>query len=381
MRHGREFCRVAGLMAKNANGKQAQPEGDVPAVPRDLAELAVQIRILSPRRLELLGEMLSRADREEHAQLLEEVELRQKLRAHMGRFGAGFWVLAGAAILVATVMRVSYLAARPFVGFGLLGAVLLLAGLRRWYRASEVRERVTMIDADEPDDDSTDLTESGEGETEDWQNPLPQLRTTDGEEFAFIADHYRLLSKAARATIEAGLAKMPDVDAPEPGERERRYLVMRDHGGDIAMASTLIGSIVVKAREIVVETNSRGRADRLRERIETAFGDLVHFGRRQERSVGEAMAEMAKSAGNVQPALEGPEIDGVLRAFKARHYATWADESLPALDGLTPREAAAKPKYRARLETLLKEMERGENEVEPGRRFDFSAIRRTLGMG
>src|SRR5208283_3049946 len=121
---------------------------------------------------------------------------------------------------------------------------------------------------------------------------LPHLRTTDGEEFASIADHYRLLSKAARATIEAGLAKMPDVDAPEPGERERRYLVMRDHGGDIAMASTLIGSIVVKAREIVVETNSRDRADRLRERIETAFGDLVHFGRRQERSVGEAMAEM-----------------------------------------------------------------------------------------
>jgi len=149
-------------MAKNANGKQAQPEGDVPAAHRDLAELAVQITTLSPKRLEFLGEMLSRADREEHAQLLEEVELRQKLRAHMGRFGAGFWVLAGAAILVATVMRVSYLAARPFVGFGLLGAVLLLAGLRRWYRASEVRERVTMIDADEPDDDSTDLTESGD---------------------------------------------------------------------------------------------------------------------------------------------------------------------------------------------------------------------------
>ena len=43
VRHGGEFCRVAGLMAKNANGKQAQPEDDVPAAHRDLAELAVQI--------------------------------------------------------------------------------------------------------------------------------------------------------------------------------------------------------------------------------------------------------------------------------------------------------------------------------------------------
>jgi len=107
----------------------------------------------------------------------------------------------------------------------------------------------------------------------------------------------------------------------------------------------------------------------------------VHFGRRQERSVGEAMAEMAGHAGQALPALEGPEIDAVLRAFKARHYATWPDERLPALDGLTPRQAAAKPKYRARLERLLEEMERGESQVEPGRRFDFGAIRRTLGMG
>jgi hypothetical protein len=29
---------------------------------------------------------------------------------------------------------------------------------------------------------------------------------------------------------------------------------------------------------------------------------------------------------------------------------------------------------------LLKEMERDENRVEPGRRFDFGKIRRTLGM-
>jgi hypothetical protein len=30
---------------------------------------------------------------------------------------------------------------------------------------------------------------------------------------------------------------------------------------------------------------------------------------------------------------------------------------------------------------LLKEMECHEDQEEPGRRFDFSAIRRTLGMG
>jgi len=169
-------------MAKNANGKQARPEDDAPAVQRDLAELAVQIATLSSKRLDILAGMLSRADRAEHSQLLEEVEIRQKLRAQIGRgVDAGFLVLVAVAILVATVMRVSFLAARPFVGFGLLGAVLLLAGLRRWYRASEVRERMMMINADEPDDGSTDLTEGGDEEAEDGQRaPCRSSETPTG---------------------------------------------------------------------------------------------------------------------------------------------------------------------------------------------------------
>jgi hypothetical protein len=58
-------------------------------------------------------------------------------------------------------------------------------------------------------------------------------------------------------------------------------------------------------------------------------------------------------------------------------HCTKSGNSSPA----EPRQAAAKPRYRARLDSLLKEMERGENQVEPGRRFDFGKIRRTLGMG
>jgi hypothetical protein len=78
---------------------------------------------------------------------------------------------------------------------------------------------------------------------------------------------------------------------------------------------------------------------------------------------------------------QGPEIDAALREFKSHHYSTWPDDSLPALDGLTPREAAAQPKYRARLDTLLKEMEYHEGREEPARRFDFGTIRRALGLG
>ena len=212
--------------------------------------------------------------------------------------------------------------------------------------------------------------------------PLPQLRNTDGEELVFTRDHYKLVGSTARATLEAELAKLPDVEAPDDDERERRYRVIRV--GDAAhsgIGNTVVASIVVKAREVVVETNSCKRADGLRDRIQAAFADIIHFQKRNQQSVEEAMAKGERDKRNAPPLPEGPEVNALLRDVKAQHYATWSDHSLPALDGLTPREAASQPKYRSRLDRLLKEMEYHESQEEPGRRFDFSGIRRDLGLG
>lgn len=134
-------------MAKEATGEEEEArEVHASAGLRKLAELAHQIEMVSSEKLDVLAEMLSRADLEEHAQLLEEVGLRKRLRARMFLGGPGFWVLAGVAILVATFMRVGFFAARPFLGFGLLGAVLLLRGLGKWHDAIEIDERMTLIE-------------------------------------------------------------------------------------------------------------------------------------------------------------------------------------------------------------------------------------------
>jgi hypothetical protein len=210
--------------------------------------------------------------------------------------------------------------------------------------------------------------------------PFPQMRNTDGEDLVLIKDHYKLVGADARTSLEAELAKMPDVQPPEPGKKERRYTVMHEDRNR-RTGQTLIASIVVKAREVVVETNSRERADQLRARMEATFGDCLRFGKREQESADDMMAKMPARARKVRPPLQGPEIDAALRQFKTQHYATWPDTSLPAFDGLTPREAAAQPKYRARLDTLLKEMEYHESREEPARRFDFGPIRRELGLG
>jgi len=64
------------------------------------------------------------------------------------------------------------------------------------------------------------------------------------------------------------------------------------------------------------------------------------------------------------------------------HYQNWPDRALPALAGLTPRQAARDPEQREQLIALLKMMENGDGELRKraeGRPwFDFSKIKAEL---
>jgi hypothetical protein len=228
----------------------------------------------------------------------------------------------------------------------------------------------------------TVIIEIWEDAVEALQNrPLPRLQNTDGEDLVLVKDHYKLLGSGARAAVAAGLADLRDVEPPGADERHPCYRVTRENAKGSAMESTLIATVTLKARSMVVETNSRQRADTLRGRLEDSFGACLRFDRRDEQDAMDAMAKQKARPRQPERTLEGPEADALLLDFKKRHYATWADDSLPALDGLTPREVAAQPKYRARLDTLLKEMEYHESQEPADRRFDFGPIRRELGLG
>jgi hypothetical protein len=69
-----------------------------------------------------------------------------------------------------------------------------------------------------------------------------------------------------------------------------------------------------------------------------------------------------------------------LREFTMSHYRDWLDESLPALDGLTPRQAARERKMKPRLVSLLKELEHLEQMKPAAERFDVAQLWRELGV-
>jgi hypothetical protein len=75
--------------------------------------------------------------------------------------------------------------------------------------------------------------------------------------------------------------------------------------------------------------------------------------------------------------------DRIVLEHLEKHYSTWPDIALPALEGRTPREAGATAEGRARLEELLRDFENSaERERLAGRAaYDFSKLRLELGLG
>lgn len=71
----------------------------------------------------------------------------------------------------------------------------------------------------------------------------------------------------------------------------------------------------------------------------------------------------------------------IVLQFKDTHYGQWPDEPLPALNGETPRQAVKTGAGRRRVDELLREFEDIEAREPEDTRYDFSTIRRELGLG
>jgi SEC-C motif len=215
----------------------------------------------------------------------------------------------------------------------------------------------------------------------------PQLHNADGDELVFIGERFDF-DPAARPEIEARLAAVDGVVAPEDGDTERDYVFHRPGAPERpGWEDLIVGQVQVREGSLSVETNSVRRADALRARIEAALGDLVRRRRRRRRDA-QRMAERAwerPAAADDAGAARGdlaavPEVQQALRELKEQHYADWPDQPLAALGGKTAREAVRSRTGRDQVDALLKDIEYREARLPAGERFDVTVLRRALGL-
>lgn len=172
----------------------------------------------------------------------------------------------------------------------------------------------------------------------------PTLTNTEGDPL-MICEAVVRVSNSAR--IESALDDT--YDRVEDAEPSQWFEHVTTHGTDRIRAT-----VVLDGDTLRVETNSEDRMDRVLatlERLDPAIR-VVDDTREPIDDPREMAAQMPATAqGAMDP--DDPQVTALLEATILDYETKWLDESIPALDGHTPRQAADDPTRRPDLIRLL----------------------------
>ncbi len=211
--------------------------------------------------------------------------------------------------------------------------------------------------------------------------PAPVMQNTDGDPLLLTTDDFELT--APFSDVVDRLRSLPDSEASDFDAREAVFVLTKSgNATHRSWDNTIVGRVVVTGRRLRIETNSTRRANALRTSVEAHLQGMVRFHMRQETNTS-ALIESARAGGHKRGAEERyvmpPEAVAAVRQFREQHMTAWLDDSIPALDGLTPRHAATLPRMRHSLDALLKEFDQSEARLPVEERIDIRRVRVALG--
>jgi hypothetical protein len=155
------------------------------------------------------------------------------------------------------------------------------------------------------------------------------------------------------------------------------------------LETVLMGRIRIEGRKLAVEVNSAGRAKGIRALIEKSLGQQARY-RRSRKQPLEALVppmpagpgvRMVPRSAEESDLMQRPEVRAHLEALQRRHYESWPEIPIPALNGRTPLEVVKDADGREMVEALLNQFERDAGATQvPTRPEVFSALRLRLGL-
>lgn len=142
--------------------------------------------------------------------------------------------------------------------------------------------------------------------------------------------------------------------------------------------TTVLAHIDIEGRNLVAEANSEKRAKKLRSKIEERLGVAAIFKESEIKNLN--LEQTAASDDKKMPELpEDPAEIELIRAALQKEVDDWASQKIPALRGLTPKQAVKDPDGRELVEALMEGYAATlESKFPPQVRPDISVLRSKL---
>lgn len=181
---------------------------------------------------------------------------------------------------------------------------------------------------------------------------MPELRTTDGQELVMITVRWPLLGPEAGAETRR---RLDDAGWIESGNEDQ--WVVAEHRSKDASDTVLTAGLRLEDGALVADLLSREREEQLVPRIEALLEGLLGD-REREEALPADVWKRSRVAEEPEPAeAEDPVPPEIIAGVIDAHYRKWVDEPVPALDGLTPRDAARRADRREDVRRMLKDIE------------------------
>ena len=210
----------------------------------------------------------------------------------------------------------------------------------------------------------------------------PQLTTPEGDPLVFARAFYRhnaLEEIRRRLQAAEDFGGDEELEVGPDGTFQVSWLETKADAQPMPLGQRVLATVTVTPRRLAVETVSRQRRHACSRRLEQVLGAHIQREGVETKSMAEALREPGPPPGP-KPEPLPPEV---IAELEERMIRQWLDESIPALGGLTPREAAQTAKGRKLLAELFDYFDRTkEQHPTPPGMFspDYHKAKKMLGL-
>jgi hypothetical protein len=204
--------------------------------------------------------------------------------------------------------------------------------------------------------------------------PLTDVVNSEGDPIMFAETRFVLREGAADEVI-LRLDAMKDLhrvdDSPPSWDWQGKIDPSRNAGNVVGKGFMLqsqsaetgehvFGSLILADGALTLSNNSVARNERGIEMLKAALGDLAGNALTSLSDVQQALdraRESAPTKRNIRDEVPPDVAAAVMRQFFDKHYHAWVDAPIPALDGLSPKQAVRTKRGKDDVVALLKTME------------------------